>query len=508
MKFVVAQSKKLKPSIQIAAFIAGMLLALAFAPYNYLIFAYVSPLILFYLIALKTPQHSFKIVFLFALGLYIAGAHWLYNSVYDYGINSVLAASVITGIGLILLSIVWALPWLIWSKLLNNSNNLYTVFGFIGIWVLCEWYRSFAFGGYTWFNLGYSAVDYIIAKWGQLFGVYFVSFVILVQAFGCAFLITQKSKIQIKIIVASTITFLFLIPYLITSTATTSAINVALVQPNIGITENRTVLPRQKLATLVNISKDYKHSDLIVFPESTEPRFIKFPQLSITAQGLKQSLVDAKTSVIFGGINIDQQRRVTNSAYLLDSANNQIYNKMKLVAFGEYVPFAKILGKLLDLFNLPHSSISAYSRDTHFVLASGITILPLICYEIAFPRYVSKAATASNLIVNISNDAWFGASNGPHQHLQIARFRAIETGKTILRVATTGITAIIDSSGDIIKQLPQATAGVINLTIKVNDGSSFYSRNGNFFIFSICGVFLLLSFYLRVRFRNHIPNSI
>ena len=81
----VAQKSRLKSSVQIAAFVAGVLFAFAFAPYNYLVFAYVSPLILFYLIALKAPQHSFKIVFLFALGLYIAGAHWLYNSVYDYG---------------------------------------------------------------------------------------------------------------------------------------------------------------------------------------------------------------------------------------------------------------------------------------------------------------------------------------------------------------------------------------------------------------------------------------
>jgi apolipoprotein N-acyltransferase len=154
------------------------------------------------------------------------------------------------------------------------------------------------------------------------------------------------------------------------------------------------------------------------------------------------------------------------------------YYKNHLLPIGEFVPLGELLRKIAPIFNLQYSSFTRGDYIQPNLIAKGYNLLPLICFEIAFPEQLAANFTnGTDILLTVSNDSWFGNSHGPHQHLEIARMRALEFGRPLLRATNNGVTAIVDHQGNVQAKLPQFTEAVLKAKIKLVKGRTFYSQH-------------------------------
>ncbi|MEP1706140.1 MAG: apolipoprotein N-acyltransferase, partial [Marinobacter sp.] len=168
-----------------------------------------------------------------------------------------------------------------------------------------------------------------------------------------------------------------------------------------------------------------------------------------------------------------------------------IYHKQKLGPFGEYVPLQQWLRGLIGFFDLPMSSFSRGPANQSPLEANGIRIMPFICYEVAYPDFVATNARNSDMLLTISNDGWFGDSIGPLQHLQIARMRALETGRYMLRGTNNGVTAIIDEKGQITETIPQFERAVMTGEVYAAEGNTPYMQSGSWPVLTLAAILIV-----------------
>jgi apolipoprotein N-acyltransferase len=218
--------------------------------------------------------------------------------------------------------------------------------------------------------------------------------------------------------------------------------------------------------------------DVIIWPESAIYTALNYADRHI--ERLRSAA--GRADVIFGILRIDERDRLFNSLVLSrEDQPPQIYDKHHLVPFGEYLPFEDWLvrngfGFAPELFGV---GFSAGKSGTPMILSNSVKILPMICYEIIFPRAVSAARQDADVIVQISNDAWFGGFSGPAQHLEITRLRAIEQGMPIIRVSNSGVSAVIDGRGEIVDKMPLNTSGHLDVQVPLMHYQTPYALFGN-----------------------------
>ena len=189
--------------------------------------------------------------------------------------------------------------------------------------------------------------------------------------------------------------------------------------------------------------------------------------------------------------------------------NPNRYAKHHLLPIGEFVPFQSILRPLAPLFNLPMSSFSRGSYTQANLVVNGTYIAPLICFEIAFPEQLAASFNQqTQMLMTVSNDAWFADSHGPHQHLEIGRMRALEFGRPLLRSTNTGITAAIDHQGKIVNVIPQFKEGVLRAEIDLVKGTTPYSKYGQALRFFIPFIFFILIMMLGLCQRKRLVKTV
>ena len=201
-------------------------------------------------------------------------------------------------------------------------------------------------------------------------------------------------------------------------------------------------------------------------------------------------------STIILGVPIEKNQKYYNGLIAIGEGHGE-YAKQHLVPFGEYLPFEKYLRGIIGFFNLPMSDFSAAAKQT-YLNANGIRIAPFICYEIAYPALVLQAAANSQLLITLSDDSWFGRSIAMAQHLQIAQQRALETGRYLLFVSNSGITAIINPKGGVQASIPAFRVGVLDGKITAMQGITPIVWLGDRVIVIMLFLLLLLAwFYCR-----------
>ena len=279
------------------------------------------------------------------------------------------------------------------------------------------------------------------------------------------------------------------------------ALNVSLVQGNIE--QNLKWDPNYLYQTMENygrlIGDNLGKTDLIILPEAAFPTYENSIQPFFQ---MLQSLAEkANTEVMVGTIYQDETLgKLFNSIvvvgnqtapYQMQTANR--YNKHHLVPFGEYVPLESILRPLGSVFNLPMSAFQSGAPVQQALQAKNLNFTAAICYEIILGAQLQKNLTAnSDFILTVSNDAWFGNSIGPWQHLQMAQMRALELGKPVIRATNTGVTAFIDAQGKIVAQAPQFVETVLTHRIAPTQGKTPYSVFGDMPLYVLSAVFFLL----------------
>jgi apolipoprotein N-acyltransferase len=212
---------------------------------------------------------------------------------------------------------------------------------------------------------------------------------------------------------------------------------------------------------------------------------------------------------IIMGINtekrVENSSKTYNSMVVLDNKLNLIneYNKIKLVPFGEFLPFENFFKKIgLKKISYGYKSFNAGNKRKSISFGfNNLNFIPLICYEIIYSGKVNLKSNDANFIINISEDGWFGNSIGPHQHFSHTIFRAIEEGKNIIRSANNGISAYIDSNGIIISKLESTKKGVIEINNYKKFNETLFSKFGNKIFFYALLVYIGLIFFIK-RWEN------
>lgn len=438
-----------------------------------------------------SPAHAALKGMVYGLALFASGASWVYVSIHDYGHTGPLLAGFLTALFVFALALFFAA--MLWAYRRFTSPR-YSLLGFAGIWVLAEVLRTYLFTGFPWLLLGSGFVDSPLAAWAPIGGVYLLS---LLVAFSGALLITLLIKRRLWAI--APLAAIWLTPFVLPTQWTTPSeqpTQVAMVQGNLpqlikwtadGQREAVATYTRQTQA----ISDDV---ELIIWPETALP-MLENQALPVLEQ--IQSGLPTGTALVTGILQQDEQnQRFFNGMIGVGNVEGD-YQKEHLVPFGEYLPLESLLRGLISFFDLPTSFITPGPDQQPPMQAAGISLGNAICYEIIYPQLVAKRARNSQAIITISNDTWFGRSIGPHQHLQMARLRALENGRYVLRATSNGITVIIDPQGQITRRAPQFETTTLTGEFHAMQGLTPFTQMGSWPVWLLAGLLVLASLRLR-----------
>ncbi|GAB3092764.1 apolipoprotein N-acyltransferase [Aestuariicella hydrocarbonica] len=515
------------------ALCAGGLTPLALAPLGWWPLSILTPACFALLLWQQPIRQNFNISFAFGLGLFAVGASWVYVSIHDYGHAPLWLATLLTALFVSFLALVFALPFAltVWTpkvfqhprfkpgtvnprafkkaaqattaKANDQSSAAHVsvssamplgphLLCFSLIWVLGEWSRSWFLTGFPWLFAGYSQWPTPLAGWAPVTGVYGVSLAVLLSSCGLMYLLVGQ-KLTAKITTLAVLTGLWgggqILRGIEWTTASAPPKQVSLVQANIP--QEKKWQPSFLQPTLERyreLSKPAWQSDWVIWPEAAIP--LLYHRALPFLEEVNQQAVATHTALITGILFDDQQRGdYYNSAAGLGLAAG-IYHKTRLVPFGEYVPLENVLRGLIQFFNLPTSIINRGPENQAGLQIANLRLATAICYEIVYPDLVARHSENRDVILTISNDAWFGASWGPPQHLEMAQMRALETGRPVIRATNNGISAFITPKGQLTQTSEQFVQTVITGEVTPMQGFTPFMRWGSLPLIGVC--FLLL----------------
>jgi len=463
----------------------GLIGIFAFAPFSIKFLIFISYGYLIHLL-ISNNNGVFWKVFCWGLGHWGLGMSWIIVSVYYYGETTIAMSSIIYILLVVILTLIFTSPLLILKSALSFTkinNNFFSVLFISSIFAISEFSRYFFLNGVPWLIPGNIFLDTISQNIYPIFGVTAASFFIY---FICAlFIVYSNNKI---FYVSAAILIISLLPFS-PADETKDGIKVSIVQPAsdpfLKYEDNYYLKIEDNLNKLIDtVSKD---SELVVLPEAELPysqnsiRFIDF---------LKNTEISEK---IILGVWKYEDAKLYNAIY--SPRYNEAYKKIHLVPFGEYIPFIEGLRGIINFFDLPMSNVSHGSQlQENIRILDNIPISSPICFDIAFPNTVRKMNKSSLLMINVSNDTWFGNSIGPYHHLSIARVRSIENNRYTIRATNDGISAIISNKGTIVTLLDKGKSGILEGNVKLIKNSTFYSRNGHLFFIILSFIMVLIPF--------------
>lgn len=490
--------------------LAGACLPLSFSPLGFFPFAVLMPAILFYLWLQSSPRRALTTGYLFGLGFFGVGVSWVVVSFYRFGGMGLGLSLATTLLFVLFLALFPALlGWVSRRYFSVLGQKLYLLLLLPALWVLFEWVRGWIFTGFPWLNLGYSQTDSPLVGVAPVLGVYGVSWVVVFSASLLVYALRSKNKPRYFALGG------FLLLWIVAAGLTQitwsqpkgKSLTASLIQGNVP--QNIKWRADQRGPTIelyTRLSRDRWGRDIIIWPETALPAY--YHQAKSFLQKLAMEAHENGGSSLLLGLPVmseenDSQyfnavvRVGTNGA---GEVATQIYRKSHLVPFGEYIPLKSVLGGLLDILQVPMADFSRGSATQPLLQVAGHKIGMSICYEDAFGEEVIRALPDAAFLVNVSNDAWFGDSFAPHQHMQMARMRTIETARPMLRATNNGVSAVIDHRGNVLATSPQFEVAVLDGEIQPQQGATPYVRAGNWPV--LLGLFLSLGLCVLQRFRQ------
>ena len=351
-------------------------------------------------------------------------------------------------------------------------RTAYAVPAVAALWTGLE--RTHATFGFTWLDLGNAGIDMSLPlRIAPFVGVYGLSFIFAMLAAGVACIALRFPRIRLAPLLA--LPLLWLLPAIPEHVPARSMALV--IQPNIDPDVQWTQLLQEKTERELSVLSESLSSPLVIWPELPAPLYYyDDPEF----RRLATQIAERHGYFLFGTVAYTSQRQPMNSAILLGPTGMVAgrYDKIDLVPFGEFVP------PLFSFVNRITQEAGDFvpGHDIEVLTAAGHRLGVFICYEAAFPHLVRQFANkGADILVNLSNDAYFGRSEAREQHLLIARMRAVENRRYIIRATNDGITAVINPAGRIVKRLPSYQELAALVQYGVVEDRTFYSRHGDWF---------------------------
>lgn len=471
----------------------GVLLTLSFAPYDFAYAALPALIFLYWSWTTQRLKHALLQTYAFGLGLFGSGIWWVFVSVHDFGGADGFSASMLT----LLLVGLWALfpalsAFLTLSLVLKSPGVWVRIMASAWLWVAVEYIRgNLVLNGFPWLQLAYSQLHTPLAAYAPIIGVYGVGFLLAATAFAGSEVLRRKLRplnyLCFVLLIWGGGGLLQFVPW---THSVGAPIKVTLVQGNIS--QDQKWLPEQRTDTLSLyqvLTQQHWDSQVIIWPETAIPAFLSDVKESyldpLTAEA-RQHQVDLVVSLPSG-----DGKEYYNSVLAL-SEKPALYQKNHLLPFGEYLPLQPVSGWILDKLEIPLGDFTAGADRQPLLSAGGYAFTTTICYEDAYGEQVTRQIADAAYIVNVTNDAWFGDTSQPYQHMQMAQMRALETGRFLVRATNTGLTGFVGPDGKIRKQAPLFVTTTLTDSIVPMTGVTPYVQMGDQGVFALLSAWVLL----------------
>ena len=486
----------------LAAFGAGAALPLAFAPFAQFWIAPLSWAVLFWLWRDAPPLRAFWLGTLHGLGAFGFGTYWTYISIHEFGELAPPLAAAISGALIGVLALVVVLVGWLAARWFKTAGAAAWLVALPALALLGEWWRGWFLTGFGWLSAGYSQTDSWLAGFAPVLGQHGMSLAVFLTA-GALVTLVAGTRVS-RGVALGVLVVVWGAGGLLTRESWTEPVgevlSVALAQG--AVEQDLKWRPEQLAATLEiyrRLTEQSLGSDLILWPEAAIAPAL-YEQVGDYLAEIKAAADRHGSVVLLGTLRGDLRTQVFENVLVSLTEPPQVYVKRHLVPFGEYFPVPGFVRTWLRLMNLPYTDLTAGGEDQPLIEVLGQRLAVTICYEDVFGAEQLHYLPEATLLVNVSNDAWFGDSIAPHQHLQIARLRAAEVGRPMLRATNTGITAVIDARGRVVERIPQFEPGVLHATAQGYAGATPYARFGNWPVITLAFA-ALLALLLRSRLR-------
>ena len=491
------------PLRALLALVAGAGLAASFAPLNLWPLAVLAPAVLMWLWQDATPREAARLGFWFTFATFAAGTYWLYISIHGFGgapiwLAFVLMLGLVSIMGLYHAALGYAV-----ARWLPTSGAVRWLVALPAAWLLIEWWRGWFLSGFSWLSLGYSQTDTWLAAYAPLAGVYGISAVLLVSAGALTALALGTPKV--RLLAALTL----IVPWLVGaafyrhswtrpagSPVTVAVVQGAIPQDEKWLESNReTTLQRYR-----SLTEQVLGTQLIVWPESAAAELANdiVPYLS----SLYREAHAHGSALVMGTLRAEgrtdepSELHYFNSVLALDE-HSAWYDKHHLVPFAEFFPVPTFVRSWLRLMSLPYSDFTPGPVYQPPLPAAHLQLGATVCYEDAYGSSMLSVLPRADALVNVTNDAWFGHSSARHQHFQIARMRALEAGRYMVRAANDGISGVIGPHGEVIARAPEFTPVALVSKIIPHAGLTPYAYVGNWLVVSLATLALAYGVWVR-----------
>ncbi len=485
-----------------AALAAGALLACAFAPLGWWPLGIVCPAALMWLWQGESPRRAACLGFWFNSGTFAAGTYWLYISIHIFGSAPVWIAMFLMLALVAIMGLYHALLGYCIARWLPARGVIRWLLGVPAAWLFIEWWRGWFLSGFSWLSLGYSQTDTWLAGFAPVIGVYGISAVLLVCA-GALTALAVGSRRE-RLIAAVVLALPWIAGAVLGRVDWTHRsgppVTVAVLQGNIP--QDQKWLDSNRDTTLKlyhDLAVRALGKRLIVMPESAPPDLAN--NIIPWIRDLYREAQTHGSGLVFGVVRAsDDATQYFNSVVGLDERVTT-YDKSHLVPFAEFFPVPAFVRSWLRLMSLPYSDFTRGSPDQPPLLAGGLKLGTTVCYEDAYGSSMLGVLHQADALVNVTNDAWFGHSTARHQHFQIARMRALEAQRYLIRAANDGISGVVGPRGEVVARAPEFATYVLESSVVPRSGLPPYAHVGNWLIVSLS----LLALAYGVWVRNDRP---
>ncbi|MFL6577731.1 MAG: apolipoprotein N-acyltransferase [Povalibacter sp.] len=491
----------------------GAALALAFAPFEWWPLALLCPAYLFLVWLHSEPRRAGRAGFVFTVGLFLAGTYWLYSTIHEVGhapawIAIFLMFGMVAILGGYTAAVGYSLARWLSPKATAAAAQTKTGIGatlqlllvYPAAYTLLEWFRGWFLSGFPWFALGYSQTDSPLAGFAPVWGVYGISWLAALSAGAIAALIVTRHRVASAIVLLAIWASGLLLWHHSWTQPTGRPITAAIVQGAVPQDQKWSVEYRDSTLRLYrDLSLPHLGKDIILWPETALPDTAD--QLSSFISYIWAASRDKGSTLITGMLHYGKSEQDVRNGLLVLDREPQWYDKRRLVPFGEVFPVPSFVRSWMRMQNLPYTDITPGATVQPAMTVGSNKIAATICYEDAYGAEQLNVLKEATLLINVTNDAWFGDTTAAPQHLQISRMRVMEAERPLLRAANDGISAVIQADGNVAATLPRFKPAVLTGVVQPRTGLTPYARVGNWPVVLLC-VFALIFAAWRLRTRR------